>query len=218
MNKQNRAAWPCAPETRWTRPFAPSSSGSHRLVIRAFAFEPFNIPRVRWSQAFWSAIFCSFPSMPTATAASRRSSVFCLLKAVCSERNQARRRDRVQTAFGTTARLYQALIGLPGDNIQVKSGLLYVKRRGVVRRKLAEPVAENIWSQSADPPIIWKRFRAAAPMSFAKMRRLSFGRYGSFHRSVRPLFFHGRQPRHSQDSRTNMVALSPPIILSVAPR
>jgi signal peptidase I len=35
------------------------------------------------------------------------------------------------------------LVGLPGDNIQVKSGLLYVNGVAVERRKLAEPVASE---------------------------------------------------------------------------
>lgn len=114
------------------------------LLIRAFLFEPFNIPSSSMVPGLLVGDYLFVSKY--AYGYSSRSSLFGLLP--ISGRFMAKepkRGDVVVFKVPTDNRTdyIKRLVGLPGDNIQMKNGLLYINGVAVQRRKLAEQVAAD---------------------------------------------------------------------------
>jgi len=114
------------------------------LIIRAFVFEPFNIPSSSMVPGLLVGDYL-FVSKYT-YGYSSRSSLFGLLPV--SGRllgGEPARGDVVVFKVPTDNRTdyIKRLVGLPGDTVQVKNGLLYVNGVAVTRSKLVEPTAQR---------------------------------------------------------------------------
>lgn len=114
------------------------------LSIRAFVFEPFNIPSSSMvpNLLVGDYLFVSKYSY----GYSSRSSLFGLLPV--SGRlfgSEPKRGDVIVFKNPVTPSVdyIKRLVGLPGDTIQIKNGLLYVNGVAVDRRKLAEPIIQE---------------------------------------------------------------------------
>lgn len=120
------------------------------LSVRAFAFEPFNIPSssMEPNLLIGDYLFVSKYSY----GYSSRSSLFGLLP--ISGRLLGSEPARGDVAVFKLPKdnrtdYIKRIVGLPGDTIQVRSGLLYVNGIAVDRRRLANFVA----SDYLDPPM-----------------------------------------------------------------
>jgi len=114
------------------------------LLIRAFLFEPFNIPSTSMVPNLLIGDYL-FVSKYT-YGYSSRSALFGLLPV--SGRlfgGDPKRGDVVvfKLPSDNRADYIKRLVGLPGDNIQVKNGLLYINGVAVQRQKLASQLAED---------------------------------------------------------------------------
>lgn len=114
------------------------------LSVRAFAFEPFNIPSssMEPNLLIGDYLFVSKYSY----GYSSRSSLFGLLP--ISGRLFGTEPERGDVAVFKLPKdnrtdYIKRIIGLPGDTVQVRSGLLYVNGAPVVRHKLANFVASD---------------------------------------------------------------------------
>ncbi len=181
------------------------------LVIRGFAFEPFNIPSGSMIPGLLIGDFL-FVSKYT-YGYSSRSTIFGLLPfegRLFGE--EPKRGDVVVFKLPSDNRTdyIKRLVGLPGDNIQVKSGLLYVNGVAVERRKLAEPVAANYLEPREGASDYIETF----PDGNAHIIREDGDNYRLDDTDVftvppRHYFFMGDNRDNSQDSRTNMVGFVP---------
>ena len=114
------------------------------MLIRMFAFEPFNIPSSSMvpNLLIGDFLFVSKYSY----GYSSRSALFGLLP--ISGRlfgREPKRGDVVvfKQPQDNSTDYIKRLIGLPGDTVQVRHGLLYINGVAVERRKRAEPLAEK---------------------------------------------------------------------------
>lgn len=114
------------------------------MLIRMFAFEPFNIPSSSMvpNLLIGDFLFVSKYSY----GYSSRSALFGLLPV--SGRlfaTEPKRGDVVvfKLPRDNSTDYIKRLIGLPGDKIQMRHGLLYINGVMAERRRLAMPVAEN---------------------------------------------------------------------------
>lgn len=114
------------------------------LSIRAFAFEPFNIPSSSMvpNLLIGDYLFVSKYSY----GYSSLSSLFGLVP--ISGRLLGKEPARGDVAVFKLPRdnstdYIKRIVGLPGDKVQVRSGLLYINGVAVDRRKLAQPILEN---------------------------------------------------------------------------
>jgi signal peptidase I len=113
------------------------------MLIRMFAFEPFNIPSSSMvpTLLIGDYLFVSKYSY----GYSSRSALFGLLPV--EGRLFFERPERGDVAVfkwpkdGKTDYI-KRVVGLPGDTVQVRNGLLYINGVAVERRKLAAPMAE----------------------------------------------------------------------------
>ncbi len=112
------------------------------LMIRMFGFEPFNIPSSSMVPGLLVGdyLFVSKYSY----GYSSRSSLYGLLPA--KGRFLGREPERGDVAVfkwpkDNRTDYIKRVVGLPGDKIQVRNGLLYINGVAVERRRLAEPVA-----------------------------------------------------------------------------
>ncbi len=114
------------------------------LGIRAFVFEPFNIPSSSMvpSLLIGDYLFVS----KYAYGYSSLSSLFGLLPVSGRLFGREPKRGDVivfKNPVTPSVDYIKRLVGLPGDTIQVKNGLLYVNGVAVDRRKLAAPIIQN---------------------------------------------------------------------------
>lgn len=119
-------------------------AGLIALLIRSFLFEPFNIPSTSMVPGLLVGDYL-FVSKYT-YGYSSRSSLFGLVP--LSGRlfgSEPQRGDVVvfKLPRDNSTDYIKRLIGLPGDNVQVKNGLLYINGVAVQRRKLADYVARD---------------------------------------------------------------------------
>lgn len=114
------------------------------MLIRMFIFEPFNIPSSSMvpNLLIGDYLFVSKYSY----GYSSRSALYGLLP--IDGRlffHEPKRGDVVVFKWpkDNSTDYIKRLVGLPGDKIQVRNGLLFINGVAVERRKLAEPVAEK---------------------------------------------------------------------------
>lgn len=120
------------------------------LSIRAFAFEPFNIPSASMVPNLLIGDYLFVTKY--AYGYSSLSSLYGVLPIkgrVMSEMPQ--RGDVVVFKLPSDNRTdyIKRIVGLPGDKIQVRNGLLYINGVAVERRKLAEHKADNYLKPSS---------------------------------------------------------------------
>ncbi len=114
------------------------------LGIRAFVFEPFNIPSSSMVPGLLIGdyLFVSKYSY----GYSSLSSLFGLLPVSGRLFGREPKRGDVivfKNPVTPSVDYIKRLVGLPGDTIQVKNGLLFVNGVAVDRSKLAEPIIQN---------------------------------------------------------------------------
>lgn len=181
------------------------------LLIRAFIFEPFSIPSGSMipNLLIGDYLFVS----KYAYGYSSRSSLFGLLplsgRLLASE---PQRGDVVVFKLPSDHRTdyIKRLIGLPGDNVQVRNGLLYINGVAVQRQKLAEPVALDYLEPRQDSADYLETF----PDGHAHVIREDGDDYnldntGVFTVPQGHYFFMGDNRDNSQDSRTKTVGFVP---------
>lgn len=120
------------------------------MSIRSFAFEPFNIPSSSMVPGLLIGdyLFVSKYSY----GYSSRSSLFGLLP--LSGRlfgSEPKRGDVIvfKLPKDNSTDYIKRLVGLPGDTVQMKNGLLYINGVSVDRRKLAEPMVKDYVTPNA---------------------------------------------------------------------
>ncbi len=181
------------------------------LFIRAFAFEPFNIPSGSMIPNLLIGDFLFVSKY--AYGYSSRSALFGFLPV--SGRlfaRQPQRGDVIVFKLPSDNRTdyIKRLIGLPGDSVQVKNGLLYVNGVAVTRQKLAEPLAasyEKPAPDSADFVETLPGGRAHVIREESDDRPLDDT--GVFEVPPGHYFFMGDNRDNSQDSRTTRVGFVP---------
>jgi signal peptidase I len=114
------------------------------MLIRMFAFEPFNIPSSSMvpNLLIGDFLFVSKYSY----GYSSRSALFGLLPVAGRIfAREPRRGDVVvfKWPHDNSTDYIKRLIGLPGDKVQMRNGLLYINGVAAERRKLPQPVAEE---------------------------------------------------------------------------
>ncbi len=181
------------------------------LCIRAFLFEPFNIPSSSMVPGLLIGDFL-FVSKYT-YGYSSRSTLFGLLPV--SGRLFASEPERGDVVVFKLPRdnrtdYIKRLIGLPGDKIQMHNGLLYVNGVSVDRRKLKVPVAENYLTPALDSTDYTEVF----PSGGAHVIREEGDTRGlddtdMFSVPAGHYFFMGDNRDNSQDSRTRNVGFVP---------
>ncbi len=181
------------------------------LVIRAFAFEPFNIPSSSMVPGLLIGDFLFVSKY--VYGYSSRSAFFGL--APFDGRVLAGEPERGDVVVfklpsDNSTDYIKRLVGLPGDNIQVKSGLLYVNGVAVERRKLAIPVAAEYLKPKSGSSDYIETF----PEGRDHVIREDGDDYVHDDTSVFTVpaghyFFMGDNRDNSQDSRTNMVGFVP---------
>jgi len=181
------------------------------LIIRAFLFEPFNIPSGSMIPTLLVGDYL-FVSKYT-YGFSSKSSLFGLLPV--SGRAFAREPERGDVVVfklpsDNRTDYIKRLIGLPGDNIQVKNGLLYVNGVAVQRRKLAEQIETAYLTPQRDSADYIETF----PDGHAHVIREDGDDYpldntGVFSVPSGHYFFMGDNRDNSLDSRTDRVSFVP---------
>ncbi|HBM90590.1 MAG TPA: signal peptidase I [Rhodospirillaceae bacterium] len=181
------------------------------LCIRAFVFEPFNIPS---SSMVPSLLIGDFLFVSKYTYGySSRSTLFGLLP--LSGRLFASEPKRGDVIVFKLPRdnhtdYIKRLIGLPGDKVQVRHGLLYVNGVAVDRRKLKIPIAENYLI----PPDDAADYTEVFPSGGSHVIREEGDNRGLDNTAVFSVppehyFFMGDNRDNSQDSRTRNVGFVP---------
>lgn len=181
------------------------------MIIRAFAFEPFNIPSSSMVPGLLVGDFLFVSKY--AYGYSSRSSLFGLFP--LSGRLFGREPERgdvivFKLPSDNRTDYIKRLIGLPGDNIQMKNGLLYINGVAVERRRLAEQVADDYLvprRDSVDYVETLPGGRAHViredgddyPLDDTRVFTVPPGHY----------FFMGDNRDNSQDSRTTQVGFVP---------
>ena len=90
------------------------------------------------------------------------------------------------------------VIGLPGDRIQMKEGLLYINDKPVQRERLSDFIGEDPCGSDATARV--KRWKETLPngvsYEIARLRRQRLLRqHQRLHRAAGPFLHDGRQPR-----------------------
>ena len=181
------------------------------LAIRAFAFEPFNIPSSSMvpNLLIGDYLFVSKYSY----GYSSKSSLFGLVpfsgRLFAAE---PKRGDVVVFKLPEDGRTdyIKRLIGLPGDTVQVRHGLLFVNGIAVERRLLSEPVA----SAYLIPPAFSEDYEETLPDGVKHTLREEgderpLDDTPAFHVPQGHYFFMGDNRDNSQDSRTRGVGFVP---------
>lgn len=181
------------------------------LGIRAFAFEPFNIPSSSMvpTLLIGDYLFVSKFSY----GYSSKSSLFGLLPLPGRLFwNEPKRGDVVVFKLPTDEHTdyIKRLIGLPGDTVQVRHGLLYINGIAVDRKAMEVPLASNYltapeWSRDYEETLpdgvkhVIREEGDERPLDDTPPFQVPKGHY----------FFMGDNRDNSQDSRTSMVGFVP---------
>ncbi|MDD3182218.1 MAG: signal peptidase I [Alphaproteobacteria bacterium] len=181
------------------------------LSIRAFAFEPFNIPSSSMVPGLLIGdyLFVSKYSY----GYSSLSSLFGVLPIQGRAFGKEPARGDVAVfklpSDGHTDYI-KRIIGLPGDKIQMRHGLLYINGVAVERQKLAEPVARDYLEPSPNAV----DYIETLPGGFKHVIReegddMALDDTDVFMVPERHYFAMGDNRDNSQDSRTTTVAFIP---------
>jgi signal peptidase I len=120
------------------------------LVIRMFAFEPFNIPSGSMIPGLLVGDFLFVSKF--SYGYSSLSSLYGLLPVKGRLFESAPQRGDVvvfKLPRDNSTDYIKRLVGLPGDTVQMRHGLLYINGVAVDRERLAEPVARHYLEPSA---------------------------------------------------------------------
>lgn len=181
------------------------------LSVRAFAFEPFNIPSSSMVPGLLIGDYL-FVSKYT-YGYSSLSSLYGLVpikgRLFASE---PKRGDvvvfKLPSDSGTD--YIKRLVGLPGDTIEVRNGLLYVNGVAVQRSKLAEPLAKNYLHPSASATDYLEKFSDGHEHVIREEGdNRSLDDTEIFVVPPKHYFAMGDNRDNSQDSRTSLVAFIP---------
>ncbi|HAX92292.1 MAG TPA: signal peptidase I [Rhodospirillaceae bacterium] len=129
------------------------------LSIRAFVFEPFNIPSSSMVPGLLVGDYLFVSKY--AYGYSSRSSLFGLLPLSGRLFGSEPARGEVivfKLPKDNSTDYIKRLVGLPGDSVQVKNGLLYINGVAVDRRKLAEPTVKEYVRPSASAEDFVEKF------------------------------------------------------------
>ena len=130
-------------------------AGLIAISFRSVAAEPFNILSGSMIPTRWWAIFCLFPNLVMAT----RAIPFSI--ALISGRVMASTPERGDVAVfrlpsDVSVDYIKRVVGLPGDRIQVKDGILHINGQPVERRFVGNG---KIGSSQADlSPTVMKKY------------------------------------------------------------
>ncbi len=106
------------------------------LLIRSFIFEPFNIPQDQWSQiSLWEIYFVSKYSYGFSKHSLPFSAPIIPGKIFS---NTPERGDVVvfKTPENNRTDYIKRVIGLPGDKIEIKNGIIFINGSEILRKKL----------------------------------------------------------------------------------
>lgn len=114
------------------------------LLVRTFAFEPFNIPSSSMVPGLLVGDFL-FVSKYSYGYSSRSTFMGALPVEGRLFFSQPQRGDVIVFKYppDNTTNYIKRLVGLPGDQIQVRHGLLYINGAAVERLKLDKPTVQN---------------------------------------------------------------------------
>ena len=173
------------------------------LLIRAFAFEPFNIPSSSMvpNLLIGDYLFVSKYSY----GYSSRSTVMGLLPFEGRLFNRAPKRGDVvvfKWPHDNSTDYIKRLVGLPGDTVQMRHGQLYINNVGMPRERLEQPINQQYVSPSVDTTDYSETF----PEGTRHIIRKEFDERGLNDTDVftippRHYFFMGDNRDNSQDSR-----------------
>lgn len=114
------------------------------LVIRMFAFEPFNIPSTSMVPGLLVGDFLFVSKY--SYGYSSRSTVMGLLPVHGRIFNKQPARGDVvvfKLPRDPSVDYIKRVVGLPGDNVQMRHGIIYINGAPVPREKLDQPLAQN---------------------------------------------------------------------------
>jgi len=115
------------------------------LVIRTFAFEPFNIPSSSMVPTLLVGDFLFVSKYAYGYSGRGTFWGLPLFQGRVFEENQPQRGDIVVFKWpkDNSTDYIKRLIGLPGDTVQMKDAILYINGEPVERARLAAPIAES---------------------------------------------------------------------------
>ncbi len=181
------------------------------LVIRMFAFEPFNIPSKSMVPGLLVGDFLFVTKF--SYGYSSRSTMYGLLPLPGRLFNRAPERGDVivfKLPHDPGVDYIKRLVGLPGDNIQVRHGLLYINGVAVTRQKLTVPTASNYLIPSATATDYIETFPNGHPHIIREEADdYKLDNTGVFSVPAGNYFFMGDNRDNSQDSRTDNVGFVP---------
>ena len=169
------------------------------LVIRTFLFQPFNIPSgsMKATLLVGDYLFVSKYSYGYSHYSIPLSPPLFSGRIFGSEPNRG---DIVvfRLPKDDSTDYIKRVIGLPGDRIQMKEGLLYINDKPVKRERLSDFIGEDPCGSDATARV--KRWKETLPngvsYEIARLRRQRLLRqHQRLHRAARPLLHDGRQPR-----------------------
>ena len=181
------------------------------LFIRMFAFEPFNIPSSSMVPGLLIGDFLFVSKY--SYGYSSRSTVMGLLPIKGRLFDKAPERGDVvvfKLPSDNSTDYIKRLVGLPGDTIEMRNGLLYINGVAVQRRKLETPIVMNYVQPSSTTTDYIETF----PDGHEHIIREEGDDRGLDDTPVftvppRSYFFMGDNRDNSQDSRTSRVGFVP---------
>jgi len=181
------------------------------LVIRMFAFEPFNIPSTSMVPGLLVGDFLFVSKY--SYGYSSKSTIMGFLP--IGGRIFAKSPERGDVAVfklprDTSIDYIKRIVGLPGDNIQVKQGIRHVNGTPVHRDKLANPIEQDRSSLKPNTTDYVETFDNGNTHIIREMGdNLSLDNTGVFTVPPDHYFAMGDNRDNSQDSRTNNVGFVP---------
>lgn len=180
--------------------------------IRTFAFEPFNIPSGSMMPGLQIGDFL-FVSKYT-YGYSSKSATFGVLPIEGRIGGSPPERGDVivfKPAPNPSMDFIKRLVGLPGDVVEVKSGVIIVNGQPLARERLGPVMFED---RAGQPMIKATEYRetAAPGVSYVIYQEYDNGPLDNFGPTTVPpdhYFFMGDNRNHSSDSRTNVVGFVP---------
>ena len=181
------------------------------LGVRAFAFEPFNIPS---SSMVPNLLIGDYLFVSKYTYGySSLSTLYGLVPLKGRVFGQAPQRGDVavfKLPSDNRTDYIKRIVGLPGDKIQVRDGLLYVNGVAVSRKKLEPQVAEAyVTPDSGSSDYVETFSDGTAHVIREEGDEMPLDNTSVFEVPSRHYFAMGDNRDNSQDSRTPMVAFIP---------